>query len=1079
MVARLIAIALRFPWAVMALVALIAAAGYYAFCQLPIDAYPDISGTMVQIIATYPGKSPEQVEREVTIPIERALLGVPRARTVRSRTIFGLTVVQALFEDGVEDYWARQRVAEYMNNISLPPGADAEMAPLMNAYGEILRYELVSDGTHDLFALRELNDWVVIPALRRVPGVADVNNFGGLQKQYAITFRPADLDRFGLTINDVVDAIRGNNSSAGGSLLQQGSMAYVIRGAGAIQSLADIENTFVKSVDGFPVFVKDVASVGIDSLPPQGIFSRNHRDSSVEGIVVMRRGENPSRVLARVQATVAELNQSRLPQGVRIVPFYDRQHLVDRTLETVSHSVLLGITLVVLALLLFFGRPSIAALVACTIPFALLFALVLMYLTGIPIGLLSIGAIDFGIIVDGAIVVADNIARRLKEAFAAVLPENANPTASATQAELVGMRRFSARQFLQIVLSAALEVERSVFFSMAIIIAAYIPLLSLTSIEGLLFRPMALTMVFALLGALIFALFVVPVVCLLLYRRGYSEWENPVLTAAVRLYTLSLRGLLACRWLVVAAAVAFVGWVSLRIAPRLGIEFLPYIDEGVIWVRANFPEGISLERNNALCRRFREIVLTEFPDIQGISVQSGRNDSGTDPFPPSRNEILIYPRPYREWQQFRSKAELVAALGKRFREEFPTVRFNFTQPIIDSVTEDTNGTSANLAVEFTGPDSDVLLQLAEQTVELLKSIPGSQDVYIEQEGPQPQLLITPDRQLCARYNVRIEDVATLINVALGGESIAKLYEGERFFEIVVRVDRWVANSPRAIGRLPVRTADGNTVPLSQVARIEVVDGQTIIARENGWRRKTVRCDIVGRDQGGFVREAQEKFDRLVQPHVPPGYRVAWLGMFENLDRARRHFLFVIPITVAIIAALLFTTFASVRITGLLLLSVPFAFTGGVLALWWRQMNLNVSTGVGFAALFGMSMMNGIILLRAIRAHQLAGHGPSQAILLGAQECFRPILLASLVAILGLLPASLATGLGSDVQRPLATVIVWGLMSSTLLTLFVLPVAYYLLAPPVAATRSEDWADTGEAATLVATGPDRLDPALPT
>lgn len=1023
MIARLIEAALQHPWLVLALVVLICCAGVYAFHQQPIDAYPDISAQMVQVITVYPGRAPEEVERQVTIPIEIAMRNVPRVEVIRSRTIFGLSVVQMVFEEGAENYWARQRVQEKLASVKLPEGAAAELGPLATAYGEIFRYELLGDGTHDLMALRTLNDWVVIPRLLRAAGVAEVSNFGGKEKQFAVTFRPTDLDRYGLSLQDIVEAVKTNNASAGGSILQRGSMSFVIRGSGSLQDLASIAGTFVKSVGGTPVYLRDVASVSLDEKTPSGIYSKDHTDESVEGIVLMRRGENPSRVLANVREAVKELNDGELPEGVRVAPFYDRQHLVDSTLHTVAHSVLLGVTLVLLVLLLFLGRPAMAALVAFTIPFSLLFALVLMYLTGIPIGLLSIGAIDFGIIVDGTIILAENIARRLGKAKRDGVPPEARA----------------------VVLQAAVEVERSVFFSVLMIVVAYLPLLSLTSIEGLLFRPMALTMVYALVGALLFALFVVPVAASILFRHGYEEWENPLLRWIRPLYALTLRTMLAGRWFVVAAVACLLLVVLMRVVPRLGAEFLPYMDEGVVWVRANFPEGTSLQQSSEFGGRIRDIVL-EFPDVKFISVQAGRNDSGTDPFPPSRLEIMIGPKPREHWRQFQNKHDLVGALGKRLREEFPTTRFNFTQPIIDSVTEDTNGTSANLAVEFTGPDSDELLRLGQQTVELLKPIAGAQDVNIEQEGPQPQLIVIPDRQLCARHNVRIEDVTKLINTALGGEPIGALYEGERRFNIVVKVDRQVANSPLAVGRLPVHNGDGAPIPLGQVARIELVDGQTIIARENSRRRITVRCDIVGRDQAGFVEQAQRKFDEIIRPALPNGYRVAWLGMFENLQRAKRHFALVIPITVALIFGLLIVTFGSIRSACLLLLSLPFAFVGGVLALWVRNMNLNVSTGVGFAALFGVSIMTGVLMVRSIRAAQMDGTPLQDAIVQGALDCLRPIVLASLVAILGLLPASLATGLGSDVQRPLATVIVWGLFSSTILTLFVVPVLYSLVQP---------------------------------
>lgn len=1028
MIAMLIDLALRHRWGVLILAGCAAGFGIYAFQQLPIDAYPDISGQVVTVVAAYPGRAPEEVERQVTIPIEIGMRNVPRVEVVRSRTIFGLAVVQLLFEEGTESYWARQRVHEKLAGLELPPGVQPELGPLASACDEIYRYELVSDGTVDIMELRTLNDWVVIPRLLRVPGVADVSNFGGLAKQFAVTFHPAQLERHALTLNDVVEAIKANNASAGGSMLTRGSMSLVIRSAGALENTRQIENIFVKSVGGTPVYLKDVATVGLDAMTPASVYSKDRTDASIEGITLMRRGENPSRVLVKVKEAVQELNDVELPKGVRVAPFYDRQVLVDKTLHTVSHSVLLGITLVVLVLLLLLGRPAMAGLVAATIPFSLLFALGLMYLTSIPIGLLSIGAIDFGIIVDGAVIMAEHVARRLAEANRAGQPVRVP----------------------QVVLHAALEAERTVFFSIVMIVVAYLPLLSLTSIEGLLFRPMALTMVYALAGALCFALFLVPVLATFIFRRGYEEWENPLLTVVRRAYAATLRGFLVNRWLVLAGMVCALAFVGLRILPRLGIEFLPYMDEGTIWVRANFPEGTSLQQTAKFGKHIRQLVL-DFPDVQFVSVQVGRSDALTEPFPPSRMEVMIGPKSREQWTQFVTKQELVAALGTRLRAEYPTTRFNFTQPIIDMVTEDTNGTSANLAVELSGPDPDVLLDLAQRTVGLLRSVPGAQDVSIDQEGPQAQLQIVPNRRLCARHNVRIEDVTKLIDTALGGEPVGTLYEGDRRFDIVAKVDRAAVASPQAIGRLPVHTVEGVPVLLSQVAKLDLADGQTMIARQDGRRRLSVRCDIVGRDEGGFVAEAQRAFDSQLRPTLPDGYRAEWLGMFENLQRAQQHFQIVIPITVALIFALLLVTFHSPRAAIILLLSVPFAFVGGVVALYVRGMHLNVSTGVGFAALFGVSIMNGVLMVRAITAVRQQGTSLEASLLQGAGECLRPILLASLVAVLGLLPASLATGLGSDVQRPLATVIVWGLFSSTVLTLFVVPVLYALLPPRIPAS----------------------------
>ena len=1023
MLADLIRRCLDHRLVVLFLAAAICLLGLNAWRQLPIDAYPDISAQQVLIISAYPGRAPEEIERQVTIPIELAMGSVPNVSVIRSRTIFGLSVVELIFEDGVEKYFARQRVKERLDGVTLPEGVSPELGPLATAYGEIYRYELQSDGTRDLMELRTINDWQVTTRLQRVPGVAEVVNFGGYEKQYTLKLDPRRLERYAFTLHDVVSAVRTNNANAGGSVLRRGEMSFVIRGRGLLQNEKDIESTVVNTIGGTPVYVRDVATVTLDSRMPSGIFGKDQTPESIEGIVLMRRGENPSVVLDAVKQEVAELNRTVLPDGAEIVPFYDRQYLVDSTLSTVAHSVLSGIGLVLLVLLGFLGSPAMALLVVMTIPFSLLFALVLMQFVDIPIGLLSIGAIDFGILVDGAVIMVDQIAHRL--------------TTSPVQPGQ-SMRDMQLKQGITI---AASQVQQPIFWSMVMIVCAYLPLLTLTSIEGLLFRPMALTVIFALLGAVLFALFVLPVLSSYIFRSGYHDWENPLLTAVRPAYSATIRGLLKARWLLAAGAMVAVGIVSWWVVPRLGFDFLPYLDEGVIWVRASFPEGTSLEQTAEFGNRLREIAR-EFPDVTFATSQAGRNDSGTDPFAPNRLEMMVGLRPYEEWS-LPTKADLITALGDRLRSEFPTTRFNFTQPIIDSVTEDTNGTSANLAVEFSGEDQDQLTELGRQTVNLLRDVPGAVDVNIEQDGPQPQLVFEPDRVRSAQYDVRIEDVNELINTALGGEPVATLYEGDRRFDIVARFDRTAITSPSAIGSLPVFTHTGVPIPLSQVADFSVRDGQTIIARDSGRRRITVRCDIVGRDQGGFVSEAQKKFANAIP--IPDGVRVRWIGMFENLVRASRHFLIVIPVTVVIIYAVLVITFGAQREALLVLLSVPFAFIGGALALYVRGMTLNVSSGVGFAALFGVSVMNGVLMVEYIAHLRQNGMPLEQAIVEGALGRLRPILMASLVAILGLLPASVARGLGSDVQRPLATVIVWGLFSSMILTLFVVPVLYRLFA----------------------------------
>lgn len=1029
MIASLIETSLRLRWVVLAMLAAVTIAGVWSFRQQPVDAYPDISEQMVQVLAVFPGRAPEEVERQVTIPLENAMLGVPKVQVVRSRTIFGLSVVQMVFDESAEGYWARQRVQERLDMAELPEAVEVEMGPYATAYGEVYRYELQSDGRLSPMELRTLNDWVVIRRLMRVAGVAEVSNLGGQERQFTVRFDPSQLRRYDLTLSDIEDAITLNNASGGGSLVNRGDMSMVIRGRGLIETLEDLQLTFIKTVNGSPIYLGDLADVREDYWQQNGIFGKDERDHGVSGIVLLRRGENPSEVLDRIQEAAAELNDTGLPDGVRIVPYYDRSYLVDATLGTVTHSVSMGITLVVLVLILFMGRPAMALLVAATIPFSVLFSLVMMYLVDIPIGLLSIGAIDFGIMVDGAVIMGESIARRLG--------------ASKTR---------DPREVWQIVRSTALDMHWPVFVSIASIMVAFLPLLSLTRIEGLLFRPMAVTLLFALTGALLFSLFVVPVLATFLFRRGYTEWVNPVLGWIYPIYGRLLRMMLAARWLVLTTSLTLLALVSTVILPRLGVEFLPYLDEGVIWVRANFPDGTRLQTTDAHARRLREIAL-EYPEIDFAVTQVGRNDDGTDPFPPSRIEMMIGPKPQAQWKNFHSKHELVESLGLRFRDEFPTTRFNFTQPIIDSVTEDANGTSANLAVELSGDDFEELLEIANQTIDLLRSIRGHQDVSIEQEGPQPQLLIQPDRELCARFNVRIQDVMQLINMAIGGEPVGRVAEGDRAFAIVARLEPESRRSPMTIGALSLYTEDGVPVPLSQVATIRIIDGQTVIARQDGRRRVTVRCDIVGRDQGGFVAEAQDLF--AAQIPLPAGYSVQWLGMFENLDRAYRHFMLLIPLTVGIIFVAMIAAFGSLRAACVLMMPVPFAVASGAVALYVRGMHLNVSTGVGFATLFGIAMTDAVLMFKGVTSYRLAGMPLDDAIVRGRIDRLRPGLMTTLSSIFGLLPASLATGLGSDVQRPLATVIVWGLAGSTLFTLFVTPVIYRIIVPPLKGPADHD------------------------
>ena len=1015
-----VATALKNRWLALGLAGVVAGIGVWSFTRMNVDAYPDISGVEVELITTYPGRAAEEVEQQISIPLERAMASIPHAEVIRSRTIFGLSDVQIIFEPDVEDYWARQVVFEKIGDANLPSDAQSSMGPLATAYGEIYRYQLIGDKDHGPLELRTLNDWVITPRLLRAKGVVDVENFGGLGKQYAVHLDRNKLAQYGVKLQEVTAAIKANNSSGGGSLMERGSTSLVIRGLGRIKDYKELENILIKNSNGTNVFIRDVGQVVVDHLPLTGIFGKDDIDNGVEGIVVMRRGANPSATLDNIKEAVEELNKSILPKGVSLVPFYDRTSLIEDTLHTVLHNTALGIILVVIVLFLFLGDPKIAFIVALTIPGSLLVALLLMKLTGIPISLLSVGAIDFGIIVDGAIIISENIIRHLHDQAESGKDVSISDT----------------------ILQATEQVQKPMLFSMLIVIVAYLPLLSLQYIEGLLFRPMAITLCFALFGALLIALYLVPALSSVLFKKAQKEKENTFFDKLTRGYEKLLPLVLKNRLKVVGGVVVLFIVVIVGVIPRLGTEFLPYMDEGVFWLRANFPEGISLQENAKYAHELRRFIH-EFQEVSFVTSQTGRNDAGTDPFPTNRLEMMVGLKDRSDWKNYHSKLDLEAAIREKLVSEFPTTKFNLTQPIIDSVTEDTTGTSADLAIELVGPDLDQLRRIAEKTVTALRQVQGAVNVDIEQEGPQPQLQIKIDKNRLAQYQLSADTVNDVINTAVGGLPVSQIYEGERKFDILTKYAPEYVNTPEKIGLLPAFNDQGEAIPLAQVADIRVRDGQTLIAREDGMRRITVRCDIRNRSQGDFVEAAKLKFHSSIQ--LPEGYSAEWLGMFENLERARNHFALLIPLTIFVIFLLLIITFRSFERASLVLLTVPFSLIGGTMALWIRHMHLSVSAGVGLTSLFGVATMHGVLMVSYI--NQLWDEKNctlDEAITRGATLRLRPIVMTAIVAILGLLPASLATGIGSDVQRPIATVVVWGLFSSAFLTLFVIPALYRIM-----------------------------------
>jgi cobalt-zinc-cadmium resistance protein CzcA len=1030
MIARLLHFALRQRFITLLVTGGLVAFGVWSFLQLRIEAYPDISDTGVVVIAVYPGHAAEEVEQQVAIPIERALNNVPNVISRRSRIIFGLAVVELTFADGTDDYFARQLVLEKLRDVEIPDGVAPTLGPLTSGISEFYRYRLEGAG-YDAMALREIQDWIVVPRLLQVPGVADVVSFGGLVKQYQIEIDPYRLEKYKLTVAQIAEAVNANNRNAGGSLLDNRQQALVVRGIGLYQSVDDLANTLVHSSGGVPIFVRDIGRVTTGAAPQTGIFGVNGESGGVEGIVLMRRWENPSEVLSRIKEAVADVNRTQLPTGVQIVAIHDRTDLVNNTLRTVSRTLAEALVIVLALLFFMFGSARAAILTALTIPLSLLFAFACMHLQGIPANLLSLGALDFGIIVDGTLVMVEHIVRRLDERAPG---------------------RNTGFKVFETIRDAALEVEKPIFYSLLIIICAYIPLFTLERVERRLFTPMAFTVCYALIGSLLLTLTFIPALASYFFRHGARHWENPLLVWIFNHYERTIRWTIRWAKLVVVLGLAIVGG-TLWLAPFVGIQFLPQLDEGVIWIRANLAPGISLA-NAAETANVMRSIIQQSPEVKMVMSQSGRNDSGTDPFGPNRNEILIEMHPYAAWPSGKTKADLVEELSHKLRTAIPGCTFNFTQPIIDTSTEIATGSSADLAVIISGADLAQLRQLATQTLGIVQQVRGAADTSIEQEADQPQLRIRIRRQEAARYGITMRDIEEIIELAIGGRAIGTVFEGERRFEISARYIPAARSDAMAIGSLLVPAPDGSRIPLSQLADIEVRNGATIIARRENKRSITVRTNIRGRDQGGFVAEAQRRFENVVK--LPDGYRVTWGGQFENLERARKRLTVIIPLTVVIIFGLLFTAFGAVRDASLALLNVPFSLAGGVIALYLRGINFSVSAAVGFVTLFGVAVMSGLLYISEIKRRRWElGISVEDAVVGGSRAQVRPVLVLILVALLGMIPAATATGIGSDVQRPLATVIVGGLLSTLFLTLLVLPSLYYVVAGPRRSAVRED------------------------
>jgi cobalt-zinc-cadmium resistance protein CzcA len=1011
---RFVAFALRQPLFVWLALALFIGAGAIAFENLPVEAFPDVSDTQVNVVALYPGRAAEEVEKQVTIPIEIALTGIPSTVRLFTHTQYGLMFAMLTFDDKATDAQARQQILERLRSVDLPPGVDTDVPPASTAIGEIMRFRLRGDG-YTPRQLREVQDWVVEKALRQVPGVADLVTMGGAIKQYEVN---PDLQRLRdrkLTLAQLFTALQRANANAGGGALAQGRQQYLVRSLGSFRSSADIERVVVAENNGTPVLVRDVAGVRVGEFPPQGLAGQDDADDIVNGVVIMRKGENPSKVLQGLHAKIEQLNAHGLPPGVRIETYYDRTWLIGKTLHTVFANLTEGAMLVMFVLFLFLQNLRAAAIVAAVIPLSLLGTFLGLSIVGIPANLLSLGAMDFGIIVDGAVIVVENIFRRLGELSEAQMADKPSR--------------------LQAVLDATVEVGRPTLFSMIIIIAAHLPIFTLQRHEGRIFSPMAWSVTSALVGSLALSLSLVPLLTLLLLKKNLPHHDNWLVRACKRAYEPALRWALARpRAVMGIAGVALAG--ALALATTLGTEFLPELDEGTVWVNATLPPSVSPAEAQHAARQLRDQLRT-VPEVSTVVSKVGRPDDGTDPKIFNGFEAFVGFKPESQWRPGVDKAQLIREMDQAV-SKLPGLETSFSQPIRDNVLESISQIDGQIVVKVRGDDLAELARLANQLVGLARGTRGVARAFVDREGELPQVRIAIDRDAAARYGINIGDIQDVIETALAGKSTSELWEGERHFSVVVRL----APGERRLDALPallVTAASGAQIPLAKLAHIEQGSGAMNIARENGTRVASVGIFIEGRDMGSVVADLQSRAGRELK--LPAGYELVWSGEFENQERAMRRLSWVVPLSILVIFLLLFDAFQSARSALLIVANIPFAMIGGIVALALAGIPLSVSAAIGFIALFGQAVLNGVVMVTHYNQLRARGLPVREAVAQGSLTRLRTVLMTALLAMLGLLPMALSHAIGSETQRPLAVVVIGGLVSATLLTLLVLPTLY--------------------------------------
>lgn len=1018
----IITFALTNRFAVFFGILLIIVGGVVAFLNTPVETFPDVTNTNVIVITQWPGRSAEEVERFVTIPLEVELNSVPRKSTLRSVSLFGLSVVTMIFEDGVDNFTAQTNVANRIAGVDLPDGVSAEIEPPYGPTGEIYRFTLESK-TKDVTELKTIQDWVIERQIKSVPGIADVVSFGGKVKTIEVSLNPTLLANYGFTALDVDQAIQQSNINVGGDVIKQGNQALVVRGIGLLTKPEDVSGIIIDNVNGVPIKVRDVATVKESFQPRLGIVGRDKQDDVVECIVVMRKGENPNDVIPALKAKIDELNNSILPKDVKIKTFYDRTTLNNYTLHTVGENVATGIFLVTLILLIFLADWRTTLTVAIVIPLALLFAFICLRLRGMTANLLSIGALDFGIIIDGAVVMVEGLFVML-----------------ATRAEHLGMMTFNGRAKLSWLAKTATEMGKSIFTSKIIIITALLPIFTFQKVEGKLFSPLAWTIGFALLGSLIVTLTLIPLLCSILLKKNVRERHNPIVEGLTKVYRPALLWAIRKPRIIISIAVGALVFSLYLFVKHIGSEFLPSLNEGSIYVRASLPYSVSLDESYAYTRKFRA-VFEEFPEVRGVISQTGRPNDGTDPTGFFNNEFFVDLYPKEEWKRNITKDELVEQMQQKLAR-FRGISFNFSQPISDNVEEAVSGVKGSMAIKIVGNDLNVLDQEATKTFNVMKNIPGVSDLGVFRNLGQPEFRITLDQQKMALYNVPTDVAQSVIETAIGGKTVTQYYEGERRFDIKVRYDERFRYSPEQIENLLVPTRSGSKIPLKELADIGTRSGAAFVYRENNARFIAIKFSVRGRDLGSTIAEAQQKVGQQVK--LPDGYQMRWAGEFENQTRAERQLAIVVPISITIIFLILLFTFGNALDAALIILNVPFALIGGMLALWLTGINFSISAGVGFIALFGVSVQDGVILVNRFKENLHEKMPMLEAVREGALTRVRPVVMTALMASLGLLPAALSTGIGSETQKPLATVVIGGLITCTILSLLILPVMYNLI-----------------------------------